>query len=152
MIFISQSAKLWERLPLGSPHAESNGTTHHRQFICRSGHLPLHPRMLRIQLWLIGGAKDPVRQGRFGDADRAAQHVIHQHFNRGIAPAIRNAQGVSKAWISWRLGGDQCDYADEMPMVRKMFADELAQHGLTPRMDRAYAQKLADLPPLAKST
>jgi hypothetical protein len=65
---------------------------------------------------------------------------------------VRNAQGVPKAWISWRLGGDRCDYADEMPMVRKMFADELAQHGLTPRMDRAYAQKLADLPPLAKST
>jgi hypothetical protein len=39
-----------------------------------------------------------------------------------------------------------------MPMVRKMFADELAKHGLTPRMDQAYAQELADLPPLPKST
>jgi hypothetical protein len=58
---------------------------------------------------------------------------------------------VPKAWISRRLGGDQSDYADEMPMVPKMFADELAKHGLTPRMDRAYAQKLADLPPLVKS-
>jgi len=57
MIFISRSAKLWERLPLGSRHAVSNGTTRHRRFICRGGHLPLHPRMLRIQLWLIGGGK-----------------------------------------------------------------------------------------------
>jgi hypothetical protein len=35
--------------------------------------------------------------------------------------------------------------------VRKLFADELAKHGLTPRMDQAYTQELADLPPLAKS-
>src|SRR6266700_4222721 len=85
---------------------------------------------------------------------------FHQHFNTGTAPArylafkhevvsIRNAQGVPKAWISRRLGGDQIDYADEMAMVRKMFADELAKHGLTPRMDQAYAQELADLPPPA---
>jgi hypothetical protein len=39
-----------------------------------------------------------------------------------------------------------------MPMVRKMVADELAKHGLTPSMDQAYAQELADLPPLPKST
>jgi len=28
-----------------------------------------------------------------------------------------------------------------------MFADESARHGLGPRMDQAYAQELADLPP-----
>ena len=48
----------------------------------------------------------------------------HQHFNTGTEPArylafkhevvsIRNAQGVPKAWISQRVGGDQIDYADE---------------------------------------
>jgi hypothetical protein len=47
------------------------------------------------------------------------------------------------------LAGDQIDYADGMPMVRKMFADELAKRGLAPRMDQAYAQELADLPPPA---
>jgi hypothetical protein len=37
-------------------------------------------------------------------------------------------------------------------VVRKMFTEELAKHGLTPRMDQAYAQELADLPPpMAKS-
>ncbi len=51
---------------------------------------------------------------------------FHQHFNTGTTPArylafkaegvaIRNAQGVPKAWISRRLGGDQIDYADERP-------------------------------------
>ena len=52
---------------------------------------------------------------------------FHQHFNTGTTPArylafkhegvaIRNAQGVPKAWISRRLGGDQIDYADENPV------------------------------------
>jgi hypothetical protein len=87
---------------------------------------------------------------------------FHQHFNSGKTPSrylalkhevvsIRNAQGVPKAWISRRVGGDQIDYADEQPFVRTMFADELAKRGLAPRMDQAYAQELADLPPLAKA-
>jgi hypothetical protein len=54
---------------------------------------------------------------------------------------------VPKAWISRRLGGDQIDYADEAPTIRREFAEQLAKNGLTPRMDQAYAQELADLPP-----
>jgi oxalate decarboxylase/phosphoglucose isomerase-like protein (cupin superfamily) len=87
---------------------------------------------------------------------------FHQHFNTGTTPArylafkhegvaIRNTQGVPKAWISRRVGGDQIDYADEQPIVRRMFAEELARHGITSRMDQAYAQERADLPPMAKS-
>jgi oxalate decarboxylase/phosphoglucose isomerase-like protein (cupin superfamily) len=83
---------------------------------------------------------------------------FHQHFNSGTTPArylalkhevvsIRNAQGVPKAWISRRIGGDQIDYADEAPFVRKMFADEMAKHGLQPKMDQAYQQELETLPP-----
>jgi hypothetical protein len=49
------------------------------------------------------------------------------------------------------VGGDQIDYADEQPLVRKMFAEELARQGITSRMDQAYAQERADLPPMAKS-
>ena len=82
---------------------------------------------------------------------------FHQHFNTGRTPArylafkhevvsIRNAQGVPKAWISRRLGGDQIDYADETPLVRKLFADALADHGLKPAMEEAYQNELADLP------
>jgi oxalate decarboxylase/phosphoglucose isomerase-like protein (cupin superfamily) len=84
---------------------------------------------------------------------------FHQHFNTGTTPArylafkaegvsIRNAQGVPKAWISRRLGGDQIDYADESPRVRQLFADALAGRGLAPRMDAAYEAELAELPPV----
>jgi oxalate decarboxylase/phosphoglucose isomerase-like protein (cupin superfamily) len=83
---------------------------------------------------------------------------LHQHFNTGKTPArylafkhegvsIRNAQGVPKAWISRRVGGDQIDYADESPRIRAMFAEALAKHGLKPRMDEAYRSELAELPP-----
>lgn len=83
---------------------------------------------------------------------------FHQHFNTGTSPgrylafkhevvSIRNSQGVPKAWISRRLGGDQIDYADEKPVIRQMFADALSKCGMTPRMDEAYRAELADLPP-----
>jgi oxalate decarboxylase/phosphoglucose isomerase-like protein (cupin superfamily) len=85
---------------------------------------------------------------------------LHQHFNTGTTPArylafkyesvsIRNAQGVPKAWISRRVGGDQIDYADENPAVRKVFAEALARNGMKPRMDDAYQAELAELPPKA---
>ena len=51
------------------------------------------------------------------------------------------------SWISTRLGGTQIDYADERPLVRRMFADALARHGLTPKMDAVYEGELAGLPP-----
>jgi len=60
---------------------------------------------------------------------------------------IRNSQGVPTAWISKRVGGDQIDYADETPEVRSMFAESLAQHGITAAMDAAYEKELDDLPP-----
>jgi hypothetical protein len=82
---------------------------------------------------------------------------FHQHFNTGTTPArylafkhegvaIRNSQGVPKAWISKRVGGDQIDYADEQPMVRQLFADALAKHGLQSRMEQSYEMERADLP------
>jgi oxalate decarboxylase/phosphoglucose isomerase-like protein (cupin superfamily) len=82
----------------------------------------------------------------------------HQHFNTGSTPArylafkhegvsIRNAQGVPKAWISRRLGGDQIDYADELPKVRQLFADELSGESVDTAMEAAYQAEVADLPP-----
>ena len=53
------------------------------------------------------------------------------------------------SWISQRLGGTQVDYADESPLVRRLFAEALAKHGLTPRMDAVYEAELANLPPKA---
>jgi oxalate decarboxylase/phosphoglucose isomerase-like protein (cupin superfamily) len=88
---------------------------------------------------------------------------FHQHFNTGTTPArylafkhegvaIRNAQGVPKAWISRRVGGDQIDYADETQKVRTMFADALARKGLKPRMDEAYEAELAELGELERKS
>jgi oxalate decarboxylase/phosphoglucose isomerase-like protein (cupin superfamily) len=85
---------------------------------------------------------------------------LHQHFNTGTTPArylafkhegvaIRNVQGVPKAWISRRVGGDQLDYADEPPVVRRWFAEAIAKHGIKSRMDEAYAAEVANLPPKA---
>jgi oxalate decarboxylase/phosphoglucose isomerase-like protein (cupin superfamily) len=83
---------------------------------------------------------------------------FHQHFNTGATPArylafkaegvaVRNAQGVPKAWISRRVGGHQIDYADESPVIRQSFSSALAKVGLAPKMDEAYQAELADLPP-----
>ncbi len=62
--------------------------------------------------------------------------------------AIRNSQGVPKAWISKRIGGHQIDYADESRQVRTMFADALAAKGMKPKMEAAYEAEKATLPPL----
>jgi oxalate decarboxylase/phosphoglucose isomerase-like protein (cupin superfamily) len=88
---------------------------------------------------------------------------FHQHFNTGTTPArylafkhevvsVRNAQGVPKAWISRRIGGDQIDYADESPLVRDMFSKALAEHALEPAMDDFYEAELATLPPKPDET
>jgi oxalate decarboxylase/phosphoglucose isomerase-like protein (cupin superfamily) len=88
---------------------------------------------------------------------------FHQHFNTGTTPArylafkhegvaIRNAQGVPKAWISRRVGGDQIDYADETTKVRTMFTEALARKGLKPRMDEAYEAELAELGELERKS
>jgi hypothetical protein len=83
---------------------------------------------------------------------------FHQHFNAGPTPARylafkhfspRNAQGVPISWISRRLGGTQIDYADEHPLVRRLFVEALARHGMAPRMDEVYAAEQANLPPKA---
>jgi hypothetical protein len=41
------------------------------------------------------------------------------------------------------------DYADEHPLVRRMFAEALARHGTSSRMDEVYAAELPNLPPKA---
>jgi hypothetical protein len=62
--------------------------------------------------------------------------------------SIRNAQGVPKAWISKRLGGDQIDYADENPSIRKEYKEEIEKRGIKFDMKKAYQTELAELPPL----
>ena len=81
----------------------------------------------------------------------------HQHFNVGREPArylafkyegtiySRTEEGIPKSWISRREGGDQIDYADEDPMVRRMFEEELAKRGIRSRMDPIYEEELRRL-------
>jgi len=84
---------------------------------------------------------------------------FHQHFNTGRTPArylafkyegvaIRNSQGVPKAWISRRIGGHQIDYADESSLVRTLFADALSEKGLESKMQGPYEAEKETLPPL----
>ncbi|MEV7680102.1 cupin domain-containing protein [Streptomyces sp. NPDC088341] len=72
--------------------------------------------------------------------------TFHQHFNTGASPArylaLRHlnarrdpATGLPMSSISTRLGGDQIDYADEDPMVRRTYRDECATNGITSRME-----------------
>jgi hypothetical protein len=56
---------------------------------------------------------------------------------------------VPISWINRRLGGTQIDYADEHATVRALFAEALAKHSLTSRMDNVYAAESTALPPRA---
>ena len=44
--------------------------------------------------------------------------------------------------LLFELGGDQVDYRDENPETRVQFEGELAKHGLTTKMQAAYAAEL----------
>ena len=96
----------------------------------------------------VAGGRGAARyEWKFGTLIVPPNAWFHQHFNSGPTPARylafkhsspRNSQGVPMSWISRRLGGTQIDYADEKPLVRQLFAEALAKHGLTPRMDEVY--------------
>ena len=47
-----------------------------------------------------------------------------------------------------KLGGNQSDYADESELVRSLYAEALAKHGLISQMDKVYQDEIATLPPL----
>mgnify|MGYP007089540247 CR=1 FL=1 len=59
--------------------------------------------------------------GQMTQAEMAMKSQAHQQdlAFKAEGVSIRNAQGVPKAWISRRVGGDQIDYADESPQVRQ---------------------------------
>jgi quercetin dioxygenase-like cupin family protein len=73
---------------------------------------------------------------------------FHQHFNTGPTPAryLALRWGSQKFPRPWRskgfgvdksvkAGGDQIEYEDEDPEIRRMFERELAKQGVTCRMD-----------------
>src|SRR5680860_376807 len=68
--------------------------------------------------------------------------TFHQHFNTGTTPArylaLRYtgarkrdaATGLPMSTISTRLGGDQIEYEDEDPQVRRMYEEECRRNGV----------------------
>jgi quercetin dioxygenase-like cupin family protein len=72
---------------------------------------------------------------------------FHQHFNTGPTPAryLAIRWGSAKYPRPWQMksygvdesvkkGGDQIEYEDEDPRIRRMFEEELARNGLSIRM------------------
>jgi oxalate decarboxylase/phosphoglucose isomerase-like protein (cupin superfamily) len=80
---------------------------------------------------------------------------FHQHFNVGSEPArylalkpfsSRKFPGLRKQWgtaESVKQGGDQIEYDDEEPRIRKMFEEELAKRGVKSGMDEVLRESRA---------
>ncbi|HLC26991.1 MAG TPA: cupin domain-containing protein [bacterium] len=76
---------------------------------------------------------------------------FHQHFNTGKEPARYMAfhrpgssrkYRMRKQWgidLSLKEGGDQIEYEDEDPAIRKLFEEELAKEGVASGMDKVLA-------------
>jgi len=60
-------------------------------------------------------------------------------------PTAKTRKRATHSPTSRRVGGDQIDYIDEKPEIRRIFTTELAKHGIAPRMDAAYAKEMAEL-------
>jgi hypothetical protein len=80
------------------------------------------------------------------------ENWFHQHFNTGPEPAryLALRWGSRKHPRPWsdksygtdesiKSGGDQIEYPDEDPQIRRMFEQELAQRGIACRMDAVIA-------------
>jgi len=79
-----------------------------------------------------------------------SERWFHQHFNIGVEPArylalkpfsSRKFPGLRKQWgtsESVKQGGDQIEYEDEDPRIRKMFEEELARRGVQSQMDGVF--------------
>ena len=75
--------------------------------------------------------------------------MFHQHFNTGATPArylpprlgsLKFSLGerfgdISKVDRDVKAGGNQIEYSDEDPSIRKMFEEELAKSGAQSRMN-----------------
>ncbi|QXE33678.1 cupin domain-containing protein [Streptomyces sp. GMY02] len=96
-------------------------------------------------MWKEG---EPIRRYDWAEGSLVIPpgETFHQHFNTGATPArylaLRHlnarrdpATGLPMSSISTRLGGDQIDYADEDPAVRRMYREACAAHGIASRMD-----------------
>jgi hypothetical protein len=79
---------------------------------------------------------------------------FHQHFNAGAEPARYLAlrwgskkffgimgEGSDRPFKDVKLGGDQIEYEDEDPIVRRTFEETLAKAGIAGKMAPFYERK-----------
>lgn len=95
-------------------------------------------------LWDDG---EPMRKVDWqpGSAVVPAERMFHQHFNTGTTPArylaLRWGSQKYRVFSNYQVdrptsqGGDQIEYYDEDPAVRRMFEADLAANGGTSQMD-----------------
>ncbi len=100
---------------------------------------------------------EPIKRydWRDGSVFVPPEMCFHQHFNTGATPArylplrfggIKYSMGegfgdISKVDKDVKAGGNQIEYWDEDPAIRKMFEEDLAKSGTHSRMDPAVYKK-----------
>ena len=118
-----------------------------------------HPLGRGLFADVAGGRRAALLQVGGRHHDRAAQHVAapalqHRHRRRrAISPSSTRASRSATRRACRRPGSASGRAAtrsttrDENPETRKQFAQELAKHGLTSQMDKAYAAELEGAAP-----
>ncbi len=78
---------------------------------------------------------------------------FHQHFSTGKEPAKylalkggggRKFKGIQKHFLtskSVKLGGDQIEFEDEDPEIRRVYREELAKNGVEWRMTKFFPKE-----------
>ncbi len=107
-------------------------------------------------MWLEG---EPIQRFDWHDGSVIVppESWFHQHFNSGTTPARYMAlrwgsRKFPRPWAgkgygtdqSLKAGGDQIEYADEDPQIRRLFEKELAKQGVTCRMDEVIGTEFSN--------
>jgi hypothetical protein len=86
-----------------------------------------------------------VKQGAARLGFAPSTFAAHSLRSELVPTAVK--RGVNLMKICDQTGHKSLEMLRVYSRDTERFADELAKHGLTPRMDQAYTQELADLPP-----
>jgi quercetin dioxygenase-like cupin family protein len=136
--------------------AENSMTTHISEFPVGT-YKKAHRHGAGAHVVIIGGQGyslmwpegEPIKRfdWRDGSIIVPPEQWFHQHFNTGATPARYLAlrwgsrkypRPLGKSYgtdESVKTGGDQIEYADEDPQIRRLFGQELAKRGVACRMD-----------------
>jgi hypothetical protein len=102
-------------------------------------------------MWPEGGERIRI-DWQVGSALVPPDRWFHQHFNTGTRPArylalrrggparfqARTLKGATE--ISVKLGGNQIEYEDEDPMIRRIFEETLARNGVKSKMAQFFSR------------